>query len=211
MSNTAVVSDSSAILQAVSQPDWGGNREALNALIECSCQRLRRLIHWMLHRQFPDLCRWEDTDDVLQQSLLRLHIALKKIQPQSVREFYGLAAKQIRWELVDLCRHYFGPQGLGANYESDYGGGLPSTSAGPRQDPRDDTAGPAVLMAWAEFHEHAGTLPDEEREVFDLLWYQQLSQEQAAALLGVSVRTVKRRWQRARLQLHKACYGHPFE
>ena len=199
------------MLQAILASDSGGNREAFGALIECSCQRLRELIHRMLHRQFPDLRRWEDTDDVLQQSLLRLHGALKKIQPQSVREFYGLAAKQIRWELIDLCRHYFGPQGLGANYESDHGGRPASGSAPPRHEPADDAPEPEVLLAWAEFHEHAGRLPDEEREIFDLLWYQQIPQEEAAALLGVSIRTVKRRWQRARLQLHKACYGQPFD
>jgi RNA polymerase sigma-70 factor (ECF subfamily) len=36
-------------------------------------------------------------------------------------------------------------------------------------------------------------LPDEEREVFDLLRIQGLTQPEAAELLGVSVRTVQRR------------------
>jgi RNA polymerase sigma factor (sigma-70 family) len=50
-------------------------------------------------------------------------------------------------------------------------------------------------------------LPDEEREIFDLLWYQGLSQAEAAALLHVSERTIKRRWQAARLKLHEALQG----
>ncbi len=50
-------------------------------------------------------------------------------------------------------------------------------------------------------------LPAEEREVFDLLWYQELSQAEAAALLGVSERTIKRRWQSARIMLHDALKG----
>jgi RNA polymerase sigma factor (sigma-70 family) len=66
---------------------------------------------------------------------------------------------------------------------------------------------PSELAAWSEFHERAGQLPDEEREVFDLLWYQGLMQEEAAQLLGVSERTVKRRWQSARLQLFEALGG----
>jgi DNA-directed RNA polymerase specialized sigma24 family protein len=37
-------------------------------------------------------------------------------------------------------------------------------------------------------------LPDKLRAVFDLLWYQGLTQAEAAALLGVAVRTVKSRW-----------------
>jgi DNA-directed RNA polymerase specialized sigma24 family protein len=34
-----------------------------------------------------------------------------------------------------------------------------------------------------------------------LLWYQELTQEDAAKLLDISVRTVKRRWQSARIKL----------
>jgi RNA polymerase sigma-70 factor (ECF subfamily) len=47
-------------------------------------------------------------------------------------------------------------------------------------------------------------LPAQERELFDLLWYQGLNQTEAADLLGVCVRTVKRRWQSARLLLGRA-------
>lgn len=35
-----------------------------------------------------------------------------------------------------------------------------------------------------------------------LLWYEGLSQPEAAAALGVSLATVKRRWQAARLALY---------
>jgi RNA polymerase sigma factor (sigma-70 family) len=50
-------------------------------------------------------------------------------------------------------------------------------------------------------------LPTENREVFDLLWYQELSQAEAAALLRVSEQTIKRRWQSARRDLHQALGG----
>lgn len=46
-------------------------------------------------------------------------------------------------------------------------------------------------------------------EVFSLLWYEGLSQEEAAALLGVSLRTVKRRWQSARLKIAEAMGDEP--
>jgi predicted DNA-binding protein (UPF0251 family) len=39
------------------------------------------------------------------------------------------------------------------------------------------------------------------------LWYQELSQADAAALLNVSERTLKRRWQAARLKIHQALKG----
>jgi DNA-directed RNA polymerase specialized sigma24 family protein len=66
------------------------------------------------------------------------------------------------------------------------------------------THDPVQLAAWTEFHQQAGDLPPEQREVFDLLWYQGLTQEAAAVLLGVSVPTVKRRWAEARLRLGTA-------
>ena len=199
------VSHVSALLERVRS----GDDEARAALIECSCQRLLRLTQRMLHGQFSDLRRWEDTGDVLQQALLRLHRSLEKIKPGSVRQFYRLAGQQIRWELIDLCRHHFGPQGIGAHYQSDYGEGPASTSAKRRHEAADDTVGPAQLMEWTEFHEQVDALPEEEREVFDLLWYQQLSQQDAATVLGVSLGTVKLRWQRAKLRLHKVFHGQP--
>ena len=59
-------------------------------------------------------------------------------------------------------------------------------------------------MEWTEFHEQIEALPEEEREVFNLVWYQQLTHEQAAEVLGVTTRTVRRRWQDARYRLCKA-------
>jgi RNA polymerase sigma-70 factor (ECF subfamily) len=64
-------------------------------------------------------------------------------------------------------------------------------------------------MEWTEFHEHIGMLPDEEQEVFNLLWYEQLTHEQAAEVLGVTTRTIRRRWQDARYRLYKVRIGEP--
>jgi RNA polymerase sigma factor (sigma-70 family) len=75
-------------------------------------------------------------------------------------------------------------------------------------EPSDD---PGRLAAWSEFHRQVELLPPEDREVFDLLWYQELSQAEAAALLNISERTVKRRWQSARLALFEAMGGEPPE
>jgi RNA polymerase sigma-70 factor (ECF subfamily) len=40
-----------------------------------------------------------------------------------------------------------------------------------------------------------------------LLFYEGLTQEEAATVLGVSLRTLKRRWQSARCRLHDALNG----
>jgi RNA polymerase sigma-70 factor (ECF subfamily) len=66
---------------------------------------------------------------------------------------------------------------------------------------------PQRLAAWSTFHEQIDALPTEEREVVDLLWYQGLSQAEAAEVLQVSERTIKRRWMSARLQLQDALHG----
>jgi DNA-directed RNA polymerase specialized sigma24 family protein len=44
-----------------------------------------------------------------------------------------------------------------------------------------------------------------------LLWYEGLTQPEAATVLGVSLKTVKRRWQDARLFLFEAMKGEPPE
>jgi DNA-directed RNA polymerase specialized sigma24 family protein len=43
------------------------------------------------------------------------------------------------------------------------------------------------------------------------LWYQKLPQAEAAALLGIAVRTVKLRWMKGRLQVQEALGGSPFD
>lgn len=49
-------------------------------------------------------------------------------------------------------------------------------------------------------------LPEEEREVVNLLWYEGMSQPEAADLLGISSRTVLRRWHAARLKLFQVLH-----
>ena len=85
------------------------------------------------------------------------------------------------------------------------------SDAGPRCEPSSDTLDGEKLRRWTEFHEAAARLPDELRAVFDLLWYQGLTQAEAATLLGVAVPTVKLRWMKARLRVQQALGGPPFD
>src|SRR5262245_26372568 len=184
-----------------------GDETARGELLSFACERLRNLARKML-RGYPNVHRWEQTDDVLQNAAIRLHRTLQQIPVQTPLDFFRLAALNIRRELLDLSTHYYGPQGQGAHHAT-WGPGDSSTTrpdaglAAPH-DPSDD---PARLAAWGEFHEQIGSLPGEDREVFDLIWYQGLSQAEAAELLNVSERTIKRRWQSARLKLYEALEG----
>ena len=99
---------------------------------------------------------------------------------------FSLATLQIRRELLDLARHYFGPQGTGANHAS-HGR---DSEAGPL-DRADSAAEPSKQAEWCEFHRIIDTLPQEERDVVGLLYYHGMAQAEAAEILGVTVRTVQ--------------------
>ena len=181
-----------------------GDLSARGQLIQCSCDRLRLLTRKML-RRYPRVRRWEETDDVLQNVTMRLHRALDTIAPDSVRDFLRLASLNIRRELLDLVKHYYGPLGIG-NREVSEQTRTPDTTSEIEQ-PEDLSNDPSRLTAWSEFHEKVGALPEEERAVFDLLWYQGLSQMEAAKVLGISERTLQRRWQEARTRLYESLGG----
>ena len=204
----ASVTDRTAQLQHCPDRLQAGDEIARQELLTQACERLQRLTRTML-RGDSRVKRWEQTDDVFQNSVLRLYRALQDVRPQSVQEFFRLAAVQIRCELIDLARHYYGPEGHGAHSLTDRGqADLDGTSRSVAE-PDDLTHEPVRLAMWREFHQQVETLPDDEREVFDLLWYQDLSEAEAAELLDVSVRTIQRRWQSARLRLHRVLKEEP--
>ena len=156
---------------------------------------------------YPNVRRWEQTDDVLQNAALRLHRTLQQLPVGTARDFFRLAALHIRRELLDLARHHYGPQGQGAHHAS-HAQAPGGSGEGPAPADRADlTHEPVRLATWSAFHEQVAALPDEEREVFDLLWYQGLTQAEAAELLHVNVRTIKRRWLSARMKLQDALQG----
>jgi RNA polymerase sigma-70 factor (ECF subfamily) len=177
-----------------------GDGAARDELLAHAVGRLTRLTRKML-RDFPSVHRWEETDDVLQNAFLRLCRALNEVQPETVADFFRLAAVQIRRVLIDLARRYSGAQGLGANLASNLqAGNAPSRQS----DPPDTTRDPDRLARWTAFHCEVEALPAEEREVFDLLWYHELPEAEAAVVVGVAEITIKRRWRRARMRLVQA-------
>src|SRR5262245_8119802 len=182
-----------------------GDEAAVDALLRYNCDRLTSLTRRMLG-DFRRVRRWTETADVLQNALLRLVGALREVKPRTPREFLALATLQIRRELLDLARKFYGPEGMGANQDS-------AAAAAPHaptpEDPADLSHEPCSLAQWTELHQQIDALPDEEREVVGLLFYQGLSQAETAKVLGVSVRTVQRRWHAALCKLHGVWSGAP--
>lgn len=170
-----------------------GDRAARDELLRGVCGRLERLARKML-RKFPNVRRWADTDDVLQNATLRLLRTLEQVQPASVRDFFGLAAVHLRRELLDLARHFFGPYGIAAN-QADHP---------PRADTPDRADDPRDMEQWYAFHEEVERLPEEEREVVSLIFYHGWTRAEVAEVLGVNEKTVRRRWKSALARLHEA-------
>lgn len=181
-----------------------GDEAARGELVARACERLRRLVARML-TGYGRLRRFEDTDDVLQNTVLRLMRRLQTVRPPTVADFFRLSAAEARRELIDLARHYFGPQGAGAREVA----GRPADSGTSTLDPAppDSTYDGGRLAAWTEFHRRVEALPEPERDVFALLWYNDLTQDEVAKALDISVSTVRRRWLSARLKMQELLDG----
>lgn len=169
-----------------------GDEVARDELIRRAQRRLEKLARKML-KGFPKVVRWVDTEDVLQSALMRLLRALDTVAPEDTRAFFGLAAEQIRRELIDLTRHFLGPEGQGTNHESVYAG---PEDGGPAFDPV-DVRTLEDLERWRALHDEVERLPAEEREVFGLTFYHGWTQEKIAELFGRDERSIRRYWQSA--------------
>lgn len=175
-----------------------GDTSALNELLLRIHGRLAGWTRKML-RSYPVVKDNEQTDDVLQNALLRLTRALQAVQPTSSGEFFGLAAELIRRELIDLARYYRRRAGINQR--------LP-VAVGAKVDPGDPCQQASQdLDRWTAFHEAIDGLPTEQRQVFSLTFYNGLSQAEIARALGVSDRQVRRLWRAACMRLNEDLKG----
>ena len=176
-----------------------GDRHARDQLLAHFGKRFEKLARRMM-RLFPSVRRWEQTGDIIQNASLRMMRSIDAVNFKSSEHFLAHAALQIRRELIDLTRKYLGPQGVGANQQS---WAKSQTDEGAMPDPQDLTHEPSRLAGWSEIHEWLADLPEEKRQVVEMIWYHGLTQNETAQQLGISERTVKRRWQAIRLSLHQ--------
>ena len=194
-------SDHSSHLQLLLRRVLADEEGAFDEFTMAVTDRLRNLAQSML-RRYPHVRRWEDTNDVMQAALIRLHQSINEVRPSSTREFFGLASTQIRRSLIDLARHYYGVYGVGTRHHSQGGGKAADDSGGFLLNAGTDDR-PDSLEAWTGFHEAIDLLPADVQEVFSLIWYGGLMQKEVAKLLGIAEKTVMRRMTRARIRLHE--------
>jgi RNA polymerase sigma-70 factor (ECF subfamily) len=166
--------------------------QIIKVLLDRAACRLQVLCTNLLYRSYPRLARPPlnlQPDELLSGVIERLLKALRAVRPTTVRQFFALANQHMRWELNDLARRLDErPGALGLNE-----GLVP----GPQ------SSGSGLGMNGRRMLEAIEHLPDEEREVFDLVRIQGLAQTETAELLGVSPKTVQRRLNRGLMLLEE--------
>jgi RNA polymerase sigma factor (sigma-70 family) len=210
--------DSSEQLQSCIDGVNAGDPAARDLLIAQTQERFLHLARKYLHGPFRSLEGREQTDDVAGEAWLRLHQGWDRFwtTPKdgpvtTVAEFFRRATRVIRDALCELMRNHYGHPGSTprrAICGLDSGGA--ADSARPSE-PATDTHDPQQIALWAEFHKKVQELPAALRDVVDLLYYHEKSQQEAAELLNLSVPGVKQRWARARMQLVTELEGSPFD
>lgn len=167
-----------------------GAQTRVRDLLDQSAKRLHLLCSSLLHRSYPRLTRAPvnlHADDLLSAVVARLLKALRAVQPENVRQFFALANKHMRWELNDLARR------LDQNPVPVPIGDVPVADGAQTA----SVISPNLSRILAAI----GELPDDEREVFELVRIQGLSHPEAALVLEVSTKTVQRRLNRGLLLL----------
>jgi RNA polymerase sigma factor (sigma-70 family) len=154
-------------------------------IISVSADRLRVLCKSMLSRNYPRLAKGPlnlRPEELLSLVVERLLKAMQSVHLVHFRQFFALAVKHIRWELNEQARSIDGRE-----YEL-----LESDAVA--QPPAEYSQQPSPTAC--RILEAIDALPHDDREVFELVRLQGMSQVNAAEVLGVSVKTVQRRLNR---------------
>jgi RNA polymerase sigma-70 factor (ECF subfamily) len=173
--------------------ELGGDSPAepiIRALMDRAVRRLRVLCATLLHKSYPRLTQPPlnlQADELLGAVVERLLKALREARPRTVRQLFALANQHIRWELNYLARR-LDEQPAAVDLREDL---VPSPA----------TSGSGLTPDALRVLEAIDALPEDERETFDLVRIQGLTQVEAAEILAVTVRTVRRRLDRSVLFL----------
>jgi RNA polymerase sigma factor (sigma-70 family) len=172
-----------------------GNQPAepiVRALLDRSVRRLQLLCGNLLYRQYRRLTRPPlnlQPDEMLSAVVERLLKAVPASRPRTVRQFFALVNRHMRWELNDLARRL---DEQPAAVELNEG-----------RVPAPPPSGSVLTPDGRCMPEAIDRLPEEEREVFGLVRIQALTHSEAAEVLGVSAKTVQRRLNHSLLLLAK--------
>ena len=173
---------------------WGqGDQTALEALMPLVYDELRKVAARHLRGQRPG--HTLQTTALVNEAYLRL-IDASQVQWQNRAHFFAVAAHLLRRILVDCART--------RNYQKRGGGAKPVSLAeamivAPERG--------ADLLALDEALTRLQALNARQAQVVELRYFGGLNEEETAEALKVSVRTVRRDWNFARVWLHRELTG----
>ena len=153
-----------------------------------------------LHRLGPFYMRRERKDHTLQPTALineaYLRLANEKLAWQNRQHFIGVAANVMRRVLVDHARaHNAGMRGGGAQrVELEEGIALSKERS-------------EDLLSLDDALNRLARTNTRQAKVVELRYFGGLSVEEAAAVLGIATRSVKRDWSLARIWLYRELHG----
>ncbi len=159
-------------------------------LLSHAANRLHILCASMLLRDYPRLTRPPlnlRAEEMLSALVERLLKAMEKTRPPTVRQFFGLVNQHMRWELNDLARRLD---------EHSHAVELHDEIV-----PAPEYSGSGLSPNTRRILQAIDSLPDEDREAFELVRIQGMSPSEAAGIMGVAERTVQRRLNRALVRL----------
>jgi len=179
--------------------------KAIDELLARAQKRIRTHVERALGSR-PDLARWEEPDDLMQDVLIRLDRAVRTLKPSTPGKFFALTAKIVKDKTIDLLRHHLGPEGGGRHHQT---GGAHQPLV--EQRPADvDPPSKRLIdrIDHLRLHEAVDRLPEQEREAWLLHSYLGLTQQQIADRMEVSTKTVQRRILEARKKLASELHDH---
>lgn len=171
-------------------------------------------LHERVLQEVCDILRWQfrplksrmQAEDIAQEVMLRIWSAQQRPGCCTYDDSLRLVSRKIRETLIDLHRKCFGrktcrprPQILSGLTLDEF----PSENAAAADHKTCETQ---RLAAWREFHEQVEQLPEKPRAAFRLVFYRNLTHEEAAEKLHVHVRTVKRWYRQARERLRRSLW-----
>jgi RNA polymerase sigma factor (sigma-70 family) len=154
-------------------------------LISVSADRLGLLCKSLLIRDYPRLAKGPlnlRPEELLSAVVERLMKAMHSVRPVHFRQFFALAVKHIRWELNEQVRTLHN-----RDYELLESDAIAQTPMETSERPSPVTR--RILKA-------INGLSPNDREVFEMIRIQGMTQTSAAEILGVSVKTIQRRLNR---------------
>lgn len=170
-------------------PSAGGGQPDAEALFGALYSELHRLAKRQLARgggSNPGL----GATTLLHEAYLDIAARHGAVFPDEAR-FMGYAARVMRGLIIDHAR---------AAHASKRGGGVELTTL--RTDVLELQADPGKLTALSETLDELGDIDPPLAEIVDLKFFCGFSFEEIAAMRGLSTRTVRRQWERARIYLH---------